>query len=108
MENTICPVCGLPKDLCVCTDIDKTSSLIEIRVEKRKYGKFWSIVSGIDVDTKELKSIVKEIKNKMACGGTIKGKSIEILYGKHDRTEDLIKILVELGFDKNSIHIVKK
>jgi len=107
MENSTCSVCGLPNDLCVCSEVDKKASLIEIKVERRKYGKFWSVVSGIDVDTTELKSIVKEIKNKMACGGTIKGRTIEILYGRHDRTKDLINILEKLGFDKESIHISK-
>ena len=107
MENNTCSVCGLPNELCVCSDVDKTSSLIEIKVERRKYGKFWSVVSGIDVEPSELKTIVKEIKNKMACGGTIKGKSIEILYGRHNRTNDLINTLVSLGFDKNSIHVSK-
>lgn len=105
MENNTCSVCGLPDDLCVCSDVDKTASLIEIKVERRKYGKFWVVVSGIDVEASELKSIVKEIKNKMACAGTIKGKTIEVLYGRHDRTADLIAVLVKLGFDKDSIHL---
>jgi translation initiation factor 1 len=103
--NNICPVCGLPQDLCVCTDAQKTSSLIEIKVERRKYGKYWAVISGIDVDHQELKAILKSIKNKMACGGTIKGKTIEVLFGRGDRSSDLIKILVDLGFDKNSIHV---
>jgi len=107
MENSTCSVCGLPNDLCVCSEVDKTASLIEIKIERRKYGKFWSVVTGIDVDIKELKSILKEIKNKMACGGTIKGKTIEILYGRHDRTNDLINNLEKLGFNKESIHISK-
>ena len=107
MDSNTCPVCGLPNELCVCAEVDKTSSLIEIKVERRKYGKFWVVISGIDVEAQELKRILKEIKNKMACAGTIKGKNIEVLYGRHDRSEDLIKILTNLGFNKESIHITK-
>lgn len=104
-DNNTCAVCGLPKELCVCGDIEKTSSLIEIKIERRKYGKFWAILSGIDVDSSDLKFILKTIKNKMACGGTIKEKNIEILFGRNDRTNDLKNVLVEAGFDINSIHV---
>lgn len=108
MENNTCSVCGLPNELCVCTEVDKTASVIEIKVEKRKYGKKWAIVTGIDVDPAELKVIVKTIKNKMACGGTIKDKTIEVLYGRNDRTSDLIQVLSDAGFDKDSIHVSSK
>lgn len=108
-DNTnTCNVCGLPGELCVCSDIEKNSSLINIKVEKRKYGKFWAIVSGIDVASADLKVILKTIKNKMACGGTIKDKDIEILFGRNDRTSDLTNVLVDAGFDRNSIHISSK
>ena len=89
-EQTTCPVCGLPNELCVCSDVEKTSSLIEIKVEKRKYGKLWAIISGIDVSHSDLKELVK---------------SVEILYGSQDRTNEMIKILVELGFNRDSIHV---
>ena len=104
MENT-CSVCGLPKELCVCTEIEKESTSIEIKVEKRKYGKLWCVISGIGGDIDQLKTIRKEIKTKMACAGTIKGKNIEVLYGRNDRTPELIKVLESLGFNRDSIHI---
>lgn len=104
-DNNMCGVCGLPQELCVCSDIEKKSSLIEIKVERRKYGKFWAIVSGIEVDSSDLKIILKNIKNKMACGGTIKEKDIEVLFGRHDRTGDLTNVLVDAGFARDSIHI---
>ena len=108
MESNICSVCGLPNDLCVCSDVDKTVSSIEIKIERRKYGKIWSIISGIDTDSSDLKNILKTIKNKMACGGTIKGKTIEILFGRNDRTKDLIEILVDMGFNRDSIHVTSE
>jgi len=104
MQNT-CPVCGLPQELCVCSEVEKTSAIIAIKIEKRKYGKLWAIITGIEVSNTDLKEIIKSIKSKLACGGTIKGKSVEVLYGKTDRTADLIKVLVEQGFNKDSIHV---
>lgn len=106
--NETCSVCGLPKELCVCTEVEKTDSLIEITVERRKYGKYWAVVSGLDLEDKELKSLVKIIKNKMACGGTVKGKTIEVLLGKGDRSAELIKSLVSQGFKEESIHVSHK
>ncbi|MDA3855298.1 MAG: stress response translation initiation inhibitor YciH [Candidatus Woesearchaeota archaeon] len=106
LEDT-CSVCGLPQELCVCGDIEKTGSVIEVKSERRKYGKIWVVVTGIQADTTELKDILKKIKNKLACAGTIKGRSIEILYGRKERTKELIEILSELGFNKDSIHVTE-
>ena len=105
MLNETCSVCGLPQELCVCGDVEKTSSVIEIKSERRKYGKIWVVVTGIEADTAELKDILKKIKNKLACAGTIKGKSIEILYGRNERTKEFVNVLVELGFNRDSIHV---
>lgn len=105
MKEDICSVCGLPQEICVCGEVEKEESLVEIKVERRKYGKFWAVVSGIDQSQDDLKKILKFIKNKLACGGTIKGKTIEVLYGRNPRNNDLVSCLVELGFNKDSIHI---
>ncbi len=105
MLNDTCPVCGLPKDLCVCSDVEKSVSVIDIKIEKRKYGKLWAIITGVDDNPSELKQVLKHIKTKLACGGTIKGKTIEILYGKQDRNKELISALVDMGFNRDAIHI---
>lgn len=97
---------GLPDELQeLMSDVDKSSSQVEIKIERRKYGKFWAVISGLDLSDLELKELMKLIKNKMACGGTIKGKDIEILLGKTDKHKDLVKILVQEGFNQDSIHI---
>ena len=44
----ICPVCGLPLDLCVCEEIRKEQQRIQIRLETRKWRKEVTIVDGID------------------------------------------------------------
>ncbi|MFW6286049.1 MAG: stress response translation initiation inhibitor YciH [Nanoarchaeota archaeon] len=104
MTDDTCNVCGLPNELCVCQDVEKESALINVKVEKRKYGKLWAVVSGIEADSGELKNIVKQIKNRLACGGTVKGKSIEILYGRNERNKELVEVLTSLGFNKDSIN----
>lgn len=97
---------GLPDELQeLMSDVDKSSSQVEIKVERRKYGKFWAIISGLDLNESELKELMKLIKNKMACGGTTKGRDIEILLGKTDKHKELVKILVQEGFNQDSIHI---
>jgi len=102
LDNT-CAVCGLPTELCVCQEVEKTASHIEIKVERRKYGKFWAVVSGIDTDMAGLKELVKKLKNRLAVAGTIKGKNIEILFGRSDKTKLLIEALEKEGFDRDSI-----
>lgn len=100
---------GMPDELQeLLGEVDKDFSTIEIKVEKRKYGKFWAIVSGLDVDSQKLKIILKNIKNRMACGGTVKEKNIEILFGRHDRSKDLIENLVKEGFKEEAIHVTSK
>ena len=108
MNEDTCSVCGLPKELCVCGDVEKHDSVIEIKTERRKYGKLWAVISGISSDPQDLKDVVKQVKNKLACAGTVKGKSIEILYGRNDRSKELIDVLVGLGFNRDSIHISGK
>lgn len=97
---------GLPDELMdLIDDVDKSFSVIEIKTERRKYGKLWAVIHGIDADPAKMKDILKGIKNKLACAGTIKGKTIEVLYGKQDRTKELIDVLVKEGFNRDSIHV---
>lgn len=98
---------GLPDDLQdMLDDVEKQGSILEIKVERRKYGKFWAVVSGFDAST-DIKTLVKTIKAKMACGGTIKERNIEVLLGRTDKSKDLAHVLVTQGFSKDSIHISK-
>lgn len=95
----ICPKCGLPDAACVCGEIAKTQQSIEVRTEKRRFGKVNTIISGFD-DGVDIKGIAKKLKEKRACGGTVKNKVIE-LQGNH---KGLIKpILVLEGFSEDQI-----
>ena len=82
-----------------------TSSSLSIKVEKRKYGKLWAVILGIEKNRQ--KDLLKILKTKMSCGGTIKNNCLEILFGKIDKTKDLVKILEAEGFDNENINILK-
>jgi translation initiation factor 1 len=98
----ICPVCGLPKDLCVCEQISKESARITVRLEVRRFGKQTTVIEGIDPKGNNLQKIAQQLKSALACGGTAKNGTI-LLQGDH---RDLIKDkLVKLGFNSNSIEI---
>lgn len=94
----ICPKCGLPLQACVCEEIAKTEQRIQVQTVKKKFGKLSTIISGFqDVD---LKTIAKNLKQELACGGTVKDKTIE-LQGDHLR--NVKRALIKLGFSEDTI-----
>ena len=95
----ICPRCGLPQPACVCEQMTKISQRIKITTDRKRYGKIVTVVTGFDSSI-DVKSIAKDMKNELACGGTSKDRIIE-LQGNH--TKRVKPILVKLGFDEESI-----
>ena len=96
----ICPKCGLPLQACVCEEIVKTEQRIQIQTAKKKFGKINTIILGFQgVD---LKATAKSLKQELACGGTVKDKTIE-LQGNHPR--EAKRVLINLGFPEESIEI---
>lgn len=97
----ICPTCGLPKDLCVCEEIDKEQQRIRIRLETRKFGRPITIVDGLN-DNTNLEGTAKKLKGFCACGGTAKNGQI-MLQGDHrERVRDF---LVKLGYPADNIEL---
>lgn len=74
-------------------------------LEKRKWGKIYTLVSGLDAKEFNLKEIAVKLKSKLACGGTVKGENIE-LQGNHEYR--IIDLLGNMGFDPDSIDLIKK
>jgi translation initiation factor 1 len=95
----ICPKCGLPMQACVCEQIVKSSQRIKVTLDKKRYGKVVTVVTGFDNGI-DIKKIAKALKNELACGGTSKNDMIE-LQGDHSRK--IKEILVKLGFNEESI-----
>jgi translation initiation factor 1 len=52
-----------------------------------------------DVDKKK---IIKELKTKLACGGTLKNNSIELQGNHKDKVKQL---LIKMGFPENQIEV---
>ena len=98
----ICPICGLPKDLCVCSEIGKEQQRIRIRRETRKWGKPTTIVDGINDKNTNLASLAQQLKNFCACGGTAKNGQI-ILQGDH--REKVRQHLMKLGYPEANIEL---
>ena len=92
-------ISGLPKDLFDISDITKEQQKIKIDITKRRFSKMMTIISGID-DKATLKEIGKEMKQKFACGGTVKDNEIE-LQGNHKvRAKEL---LIKRGYKEELI-----
>jgi len=96
----ICPKCGLPEELCICKQLSKSEEKITVRRVKRKFGKWVTLVEGIETDTEK---IGKELKSSLACGGTVKGKVIEL---QGDWLKKIKDKLVKLGFKEEQIEII--
>ena len=92
-----CSRCGLPFDLCACAAIEREAEKIKISTEMRRYQKPTTIVTGIADNAKD---IAKQLKSKLACGGTVKEGHIELQGDHKDKVKDL---LVKLGYSEDQI-----
>lgn len=91
----ICPVCGLPQELCMCEEIAREQQRIRIYSDRRRYGKVVTIVEGIDAADIDVDDLAKRLKTKCAAGGTVKEGRIE-LQGEHKKKVKLA--LEKIGF----------
>jgi len=91
----ICPVCGLPEELCVCEEIAREQQDIKIYSDRRRYGKVVTVVDGIDSADINIDDLARTLKTKCAAGGTVKDGKIE-LQGDHKRK--VKEVLEEMGF----------
>lgn len=88
MTAETCDTCGLPDELCVCTDMAKTESTFSVEMEKRSFDKPVTLITGVqssDVDGEELAS---ELKSSFGCGGTYKKGNVELQGDHRDRARD--------------------
>jgi translation initiation factor 1 len=95
----ICPKCGLPKQACICEEIAKSEQRITVTTEKRRFGKITTIISGFGKEV-NIKDLAKNLKNELACGGTVKGTTIEL---QGDHRKKIKETLMRLGFKEEQI-----
>ena len=100
--SEVCVNCGLPKELCVCETIAKESQTITVRIAQKKFGKVYTEIIGIDNKEIDIKDLAKKLKNKLACGGTVKNSVIEL---QGDHKTKLRELLVAAGFAPETIKI---
>ena len=92
-------------DLCVCQTLAIEEQKITLRIVKRRFGKIATLIEDLDDKTINLKDLAKKLKNKLACGGTVKNGVIE-LQGNH--IERVKLELIKLDFKASSIVVSKE
>ena len=99
--SDIDPLTGLPKDLGVIENISKEKQSIRIRVDRRRYGKAMTVVEGFDSSV-DVKSLAKQLKSRLATGGTLKGRSIEL---QGDQRARVKATLIKMGYSREGIDV---
>ncbi|MEM3399669.1 MAG: stress response translation initiation inhibitor YciH [Candidatus Micrarchaeia archaeon] len=98
----ICPKCGLPQDICACEALEREETQrVKVYTTKKKFGKLVTVVEGIDKH--DIDKITKELKRKLACGGTVK-EGMVILQGDHK--EKMKSLLVAMGYPEERISVI--
>jgi len=100
--SEICTTCGLPQELCVCETIAKENQQIVAKTVKKKFGKIYTVITGIDGKQINIKDVTKKLKSEYACGGTSKAGDIEL---QGDHKNKVRKSLVRLGFAPETIYV---
>lgn len=90
----ICEICGLPKNICVCNEMEKETQKIKIFVKRTRFNKMMTMISGFESKEKA-RELEKILKKKLACGGTTDDTLIE-LQGNH--MKKVRNILLKEGF----------
>ena len=89
----------IPSESDVFEQIAKGDQRIQVKTDRRRYGKVITLVSGFDKSV-DLKTTAKRLKEELACGGTVKGSVIEL---QGDHRKQVKPILIKLGFGEDSV-----
>lgn len=97
-----CDRCGELAEACQCAP-EKTkkewakpeTQRVVILVEKRKRGKWMTVLRGLDAATSDLETLLTQLKTDCGAGGTIRGNDLEI-QGNH--LKRIANLLATMGF----------
>jgi translation initiation factor 1 len=104
MDDNLLDKFGLSKDLMIDEAIAKEDQRITVSTIKKKFGKKYTVIEGIDSKQIDIKQVTKKLKAKFACGGTCKDKVIEL---QGDHLTKVKDALVALDFPSESIDLKK-
>ncbi len=92
-----CPRCG--RSPCRCPrPVTLPPSQQTARIERQKKGrggKTVTVVSGLELSPQDLAGLARRLKERCACGGTVKDVRIEI---QGNQREAIAAVLKELGY----------
>jgi len=86
----------------MCESIAKETQKIVVSTEKRKFGKVYTTVTGVDEKDIDIKNLAKQLKNKFACGGTGKDGMVSL---QGDHKSKVKEELVKIGFAPETIEV---
>ncbi|MGB0714902.1 MAG: translation initiation factor [Phycisphaerae bacterium] len=92
-ENSL-DECKCPRDAGGAVRLPKDQAA-RVRREKRKKGKTVTVITGLDPQASDLKSLCARFKNACGAGGTVSDGQIEIQGDHRDR---VLQELLELGY----------
>ncbi|MFO7993526.1 MAG: translation initiation factor Sui1 [Marinobacter sp.] len=97
-QGRMCPGCRRPVDDCACGAPSRAVGDGVVRVSretKGRKGKGVTLITGIPLDEKALKSFAKTLKARCGTGGTVKDGVVEI---QGDQRDVLVPLLKEKGW----------
>src|SRR3989442_14666806 len=86
LAGEVCDTCGLPKEVCVCQDLETEQTVLRISMDTRRDGKAVTRIEGFE-DSGALKEMARELKRAMATGGAAKKCWIQLQGGHPDEVE---------------------
>lgn len=95
------PKFGLPNEANVFEEIAKSDQRIKVTTVSRRFGKIITLVEGFDKNV-DIKGTAKQLKEMLACGGTVKDGVIEL---QGDHRKNVKPALMRLGFAEDSIDV---
>ena len=87
--------CGLPKELCVCEDLGRETTLLTVDLDTGRYGQAVTVVHGLESRPDEAEQLARGLKTGPATGGSGKD-GIIVLQG--DRRKDVVRLLQKKGY----------
>ena len=94
-QGRLCPDCGHAQ--CQCANESSVGDgNVRIRLEtKGRKGKGVTTITGIPLAEAELKKLLKELKQKISSGGSVKGHTLEL---QGDQRDILMMLLANRGW----------